>query len=118
MRISRIRDERSGVEDDVLPVGIFPAVSQVCSGPRTAAWVVRRMARHHTVQSGKMAEILVDLMTEKLIDVKDTFAKLDSHEFADVLKQPLRVKVREQFEEVMTENAPDLWLTPPGIREE
>ena len=51
-------------------------------------------------KAGKMAEILVDLMTEKLIDVKDTFAKLDSHEFADVLRQPLRVKVREQFEAV------------------
>jgi len=64
-------------------------------------------------KAGKMAEILVDLMTEKLIDVKETFAKLDSQEFAHVLKQPLRRKVREQFEEVMTENAPDLWLTLP-----
>ena len=40
-------------------------------------------------KAGKMAEILVDLMTEKLIDVKETFAKLDSHEFAHVLKLSL-----------------------------
>jgi len=64
-------------------------------------------------KAGKMAEILVELMTEKLIDVKETFAKLSSDEFAQCLKLPMRKQVREQFEEVMVENAPELWLSLP-----
>ena len=69
MRVSRIRDERTGVEDDVLPVGIFPRCLKFAQVP-DGVWVVRGWQGIIRSKAGKMAEILVDLMTEKLIDMK------------------------------------------------
>jgi len=61
----------------------------------------------------KMAEQAVDLMTTKLLDVKDTFNRLDPERVTSELRQPLEQMTPRIIEIVALEYAPRTWNNLP-----
>ena len=70
-------------------------------------------------KAGEMAEILVDLMTKKLIDIKEIFTRLEPKTFASIMDPEMRCVTEEIFETVLAREAPTFWQgLPRVVREE
>jgi len=61
----------------------------------------------------KMATLCVDMMTDKLLSVKDIFSKVDAKRVSQELAPTLNKVVREVTDEVISEHYPRLWETIP-----
>lgn len=66
-------------------------------------------------RAAKMASISVDTITEKLIDQKEIFERLDPDRIADELEGPLNAMVEDITNQVMLEHQPTLWESLPQI---
>jgi len=64
-------------------------------------------------KAGEMAGILVELMTKKLIDVKEVFSNLDPKMSASIMKDEMTEVTEDMFEAVMTREAPTFWENLP-----
>lgn len=64
-------------------------------------------------RAAKMAAISVDTITEKLIDQKEIFARLDPDRIADELEGPLNNMVEDITDQVMRQHQPTLWEALP-----
>ena len=70
-------------------------------------------------KAGEMAAILVELMTKKLINVKEIFSYIDSKKIASIMREEMTMVTEEMFETVMTREAPLFWETlPTPVKEE
>ena len=70
-------------------------------------------------KAGEMAEILVDLMTKKLIDIKEIFTRLEPKTFASIMDPEMRCVTEDIFETVLAREAPTFWQgLPRVVREE
>ena len=64
-------------------------------------------------KAGKMAAILCDLMTTKLLDVKEMFGKIVPVEFAEALAPEMNPSMSRIIANVMAEEAPTFWNSMP-----
>ena len=70
-------------------------------------------------KAGKMAEIMVELMTTKLIDIKDVFNRLDPKRMSELLSDGAKDTMRKIVDEVGGMQLPTLWsCVPDSVREE
>jgi uncharacterized membrane protein YheB (UPF0754 family) len=70
-------------------------------------------------KAGEMAEILVDLMTQKLIDIKEIFMRLEPKKFASIMDPEMREVTEKMFENVFAREAPTFWNgLPTRVRNE
>ena len=68
-------------------------------------------------KAGKMAAILCDLMTTKLLDVKEMFGKIVPVEFAEALAPEMNPSMSRIIANVMAEEAPTFWNSmPPKVQ--
>ncbi|HEY0450544.1 DUF445 family protein [Actinophytocola sp.] len=68
--------------------------------------------------SERMIRVSADLLTERLVDTKEIFQRLDPGRLAKEIEGPLLVVVDEVAREVMREYQPGLWeLLPPLAQE-
>ena len=68
-------------------------------------------------KAGKMAAILCDLMTTKLLDVKEMFGKIVPVEFAEALAPEMTPSMSRVVANVMAEEAPTFWNSmPPSVQ--
>lgn len=61
----------------------------------------------------KMASISVDLMADKLIDIKEVFSRLDPLKIADIMKGGMSKLSSKIVEEIMQAQAPGVWKLMP-----
>ncbi len=66
-------------------------------------------------RAAKMAGISVDTITEKLIDQKEIFERLDPERIAEELEGPLNNMVEDITNQVMLEHQPTLWESLPNV---
>ncbi|MDT0617195.1 DUF445 family protein [Salinisphaera sp. P385] len=66
-------------------------------------------------RAAKMAGISVDTITEKLIDQKEIFERLDPERIAEELEGPLNNMVEDITNQVMREHQPTLWESLPNV---
>jgi len=66
-------------------------------------------------RAAKMASISVDTITEKLIDQKEIFARLDPDRIAEELEGPLNSMVEDITDQVMRQHQPTLWESLPNV---
>ncbi|MDT0634504.1 DUF445 family protein [Spectribacter hydrogenooxidans] len=66
-------------------------------------------------RAAKMAGISVDTITEKLIDQKEIFSRLDPERIAEELEGPLNNMVEDITNQVMLEHQPTLWESLPNV---
>jgi uncharacterized membrane protein YheB (UPF0754 family) len=67
----------------------------------------------------KMAGMAVDLMTTRLIDVREVFSRLDPLRVAGELRGPLEALTPRILETLANEKAPDIWKRLPNtVKEE
>lgn len=66
-------------------------------------------------KAGEMAEILVDLMTKKLIDIKEIFSRLDEKKVASIMDPEMRAVTEGLFEKVLATEAPLFWNGLPTV---
>ena len=64
-------------------------------------------------KAGEMAGILVELMTKKLINVKEIFSYIDSKKISSIMRDEMTEVTEEMFETVMTREAQTFWETLP-----
>ena len=69
-------------------------------------------------KAAKMAEKSVDLITSKLINVKELFAKIEPEHVAQDLQPVLEKMARQMIDEVMHKEAPLMWMTTPFLVKE
>ncbi len=70
-------------------------------------------------KAAKMAGTCTDLMTEKLIDVKTVFSRLDPQKFSDVMEPGLITVMDTIINETAEEYAPTVWeFLPDHVRDE
>ena len=70
-------------------------------------------------KAGEMAEILVDLMTQKLIDIKEIFMRLEPKKFASIMDPEMRAVTEDIFAKVLSQEAPTFWNNlPTAVRNE
>ncbi len=69
-------------------------------------------------KAGKMAGISVDLMMNKLIDVKEQFNRLDPKIIAQEMESNVERIAREVVQEAMTHEIPLIWKALPNRRKE
>mmetsp|Transcript_3502 Transcript_3502/g.10078 ORF Transcript_3502/g.10078 Transcript_3502/m.10078 type:complete len:415 (-) Transcript_3502:183-1427(-) len=70
-------------------------------------------------KAAKMAAKSVDLMTEKLIDVKEVFSRLDPATFTSVIEPGMLQMMNEIINETSRELMPTVWeFLPVSVREE
>ena len=60
-------------------------------------------------KAGKMAAILTDLMTSKLLDVKEMFGKIHPQRFAEALAPEMAPAMHRIIEDVARKEAPEFW---------
>ena len=60
-------------------------------------------------KAGKMAAILCDLMTSKLLDVKEMFGKIHPQRFAEALAPEMAPAMHRIIEDVARKEAPEFW---------
>jgi hypothetical protein len=65
-------------------------------------------------KAGKMAGILTDLMTTKLIDVAEMFGRIVPHDFAEVLAPAVKASTYTIFSDIMNAEAPFVWKSLPN----
>ena len=65
-------------------------------------------------KAGKMAAILCDLMTSKLLDVKAMFGKIEPHQFAAALAPEMRGSMHRILHDVMRAEMPTFWEGLPS----
>ncbi|MBF0226331.1 MAG: DUF445 family protein [Desulfobacterales bacterium] len=61
----------------------------------------------------KMAKISVDVITSKLLSVREIFSKIDSAKVAEILEDPLINLTVPIIDEAMLESSPVMWETLP-----
>ena len=67
--------------------------------------------------AGRMAAIACDMLTEKLLDPKELFDRLDPERMVRELEGPLTEAVRDVTEEVAARTQPQLWASlPDGVK--
>ncbi|MBO9470026.1 DUF445 family protein [Endozoicomonas sp. G2_2] len=66
-------------------------------------------------RAAKMASISVDTITEKLIDQREIFERLDSERIAEELEGPLLSLIEDITNRVMLEHQPVLWESLPEV---
>jgi uncharacterized membrane protein YheB (UPF0754 family) len=64
-------------------------------------------------KAGKMAGILCDLMTTKLLDVEEMFGKIDPDKFAQALAPEMKGSMYRIIQDVMRREAPTFWESLP-----
>lgn len=69
-------------------------------------------------KAGKMAALSVDLMADKLINVKEVFSKLDPQVIAGIMQPGVTKLTRKIINEIMEAQSPRLWkLLPKSYKE-
>lgn len=64
-------------------------------------------------KSVKMAKMAVDMITNKLITVKEVFLRLDPDKCAEILQPHIAAEMERVIQEVLSEEAPRLWGVLP-----
>ena len=64
-------------------------------------------------KAGKMAAILCDLMTTKLLNVAEMFARIDPEKFAEALAPEMKGAMYRIIQDVMIREAPTFWESLP-----
>lgn len=89
---------------------MFAPVERRGWGPFSWQGVVPRRA-------ARMAAIATELLTSRLITPREVVGRLDPHEMAEQLREPMASLVEEITREVMEEHNPGVWATlPEGAR--
>lgn len=65
--------------------------------------------------AGRMAAIACDLLTQKLLDPRELFERLDPQRMVRELEGPLTEAVRDITEEVAARTQPQLWASLPDV---
>ena len=66
-------------------------------------------------KAGDMAEILVELMTKKLINIKEIFSRLDPKKVSSIMDPEMRGVTEDMFETVLSREAPTFWNGLPAV---
>ncbi|MPZ83473.1 MAG: DUF445 family protein [Actinophytocola sp.] len=68
--------------------------------------------------SERMIRVSADLLTKRLVDTKEIFARLDADRLAKEIEGPLLIAVDEVTREVMEQYQPGLWEMLPPLAQE
>ena len=70
-------------------------------------------------KAGQMAGLMSDLMTNKLVDVREVFSRVDPSEMASLLEGGTRLSMRRVVEAVMRSEVPGAFLAlPEAVKDE
>ena len=64
-------------------------------------------------KAGKMAEIMVELMTSKLIDVKEVFSRMDPKRMSTILSQDAKSSLYKVVDGMGEDQLPNIWSFVP-----